>query len=184
MDPQPPFGEVDPSEIAGFWQRFLVATDRRPDTPQPEAWPFGDSSELADELMALVLEGTKRATAGSVAEYEAEGEAIPQVGDLEIVTDGSMRPRAVLQVTDVRVGPLSSVDEQFAYDEGEGERTRESWLGDHTAFFQRVHSSLGLDFDPHMATIFQRFEVLYEEERPVPKGARRIERRSSRSPGP
>ena len=30
-------------------------------------WPFGDSPELADELLALVLAGGKRATCSSLA---------------------------------------------------------------------------------------------------------------------
>lgn len=163
MDPRTPLGRVKPIEVAEFWQRFLVATSRHSATPQPEAWPFGDSVELADELIALVLEGTKRATAGSVAEYKAEGEALPQVGGFEIVTDGTMRPRAVLECTDVRVGPLSSIEDQFAYDEGEGDRTRDYWLDAHTAFFERLLPTLGIDFDPDMATIFHPFDVPYQE---------------------
>lgn len=162
MDARTPLGEPDPDDIAAFWQRFLAATDRPPETPQPEDWPFGDSAELANELIALVLEGVKRATAGSVAEYEAEGEALPQVGDFEIALDGTMRPRAVLQITDVRVGPLS-VDDQFAYDEGEGDRTRECWLTAHSTFFQRLLPGIGIEFDVDMPTVFQRFDVLYQE---------------------
>lgn len=164
MEEQTPFGELEPTEIDEFWKRFLAATGRDNHTPQPEAWPFGDSVELADQLLALVLQGTKRATAGAVADYEAEGEAIPKVGDFEIATDGTMRPRAVLQFTDVRVGPLSSVDDQFAYDEGEGDRTRAYWLSAHTSFFQRFLPTLGIEFDPDMATVFQRFDVLYQED--------------------
>lgn len=164
MDPEARFSEVEPIEIAEFWQRFLTATDRHPETPQPGPWSFGDSVELANELVALVLAGTKRATAGAVAEYETEAESLPQVGDFEIVTDGAMRPRAVLQFTDVRVGPLSSIDDQFAYDEGEGDRTRDYWLDAHTAFFQRVLPTMGIDFDPEMATVFERFEVAYQED--------------------
>ncbi len=159
-----PLGTPDEAAIAEFWQRFLAATDRPLDTPQPDAWPFGDSVELADELLALVLDGTKRATAGSVAEYEAEEEALPQVGDLEIVLDGGMQPRAVLQITDVRIGPLSSVDEEFAHDEGEGDRTRAYWLDAHTSFFERVLTRLGVEFSPDMETIFQRFDVPYQED--------------------
>ena len=157
-------GESDPVEVAEFWQRFLSFTDRPLDIPQPDAWPFGDSVELADELVDLVLDGTKRATAGSVAEYASEGDPLPKVGDLEIVLDGTMRPRAVLQISEVRIGPLSSVDKAFAYDEGEGDRTRDYWLDAHTAFFRRVLPSLGIAFDADMETIFQRFDVLYHED--------------------
>ncbi|MEM8924628.1 MAG: ASCH domain-containing protein [Actinomycetota bacterium] len=161
-DPTTPLSEADPAAVAAFWARFLAATGRPDDTPQPEAWPFGDSVELADELIALVLGGIKRATAGSVAEFRAEGLAAPEVGDLEIVLDGAMRPRAVLRLTDVREGPLSSVDDAFAYDEGEGDRTRRFWLDAHTRFFARVLPTLGLVFDDDMPTYFQRFEVLYQ----------------------
>ena len=52
---------------------------------------FGDSAELADELLDLVLHGPKRATAGSVAAFEQEGEALPVVGDLWIAAD-AVRP--------------------------------------------------------------------------------------------
>ena len=69
----------------------------------------------------------------------------------------------MIRITEVRVGPLSSVDDQFAYDEGEGDRTRTYWLAAHTEFFRRVLTGLGIDFDNDMATIFQRFEVLYQE---------------------
>lgn len=159
-----PLGKVQPTDVEAVWNRFLTATERDLAVPQPEAWPFGDSVELADELIALVLTGTKRATAGSVAEYEAEGAPLPRVGDMEIATDGMMRPRAVLELTDVRIGPLSSVDDRFAFDEGEGDRTRSYWLDAHTGFFSRVLPTFGVDFDPNMPTIFQRFAVPYQED--------------------
>ena len=163
MEARTPLGEIDPGLVADFWRRFLISAERPANTVQPDAWPFGDSVELANELIALVLNGSKRATAGSVAEYEAEGDQLPQVGDYEIATDGHMRPRAILRFTDVRVGPLSSVDEQFAYDEGEGDRTRSYWLEAHNSFFLRVLPTLGIDFDSEMATVFLRFDVVYQE---------------------
>jgi uncharacterized protein YhfF len=63
----------------------------------------------------------------------------------------------------VRIGPLSSVDDSFAWDEGEGERTRQSWLRDHEEFFRRQHLDGGATFDPDMPIVFERFEVLYTE---------------------
>lgn len=164
MEARTPLGTPDPAAVTDFWQRYVAATDAPVDQPVPDAWPFGDSVELADELIDLVLGGIKRATAGSVAEYEAEGAPLPEVGDTEIVLDGSMRPRAVLRLTDVRVGPLSSVDDQFAHDEGEGDRSRRYWLEAHTEFFERFLTEQGIDFDPDMATIFQRFDVPYQED--------------------
>ena len=110
-----------------------------------------------------MLHGPKRATAGSVAAFEQEGEPLPVVGDLWIAADASGRPRAVLRTTEVRTGPLSSVDDAFAWDEGEGDRSRATWLADHEAFFRRQLPTLGLEFDPDMPTVFERFEVVYVE---------------------
>lgn len=158
-----PVGEPDPSEVSAFWARCRAAVPGLP-ADVPDAWCFGDTVELADELIHLVLHGPKRATAGAVADYEAENEALPVTGDLSIVTDGSMRPRALLEVTEVRVGPLSSVDEAFAYDEGEDDRTRESWLDGHTWFFTRAYARLGLEFHPDIPVVFERFTLRYSED--------------------
>jgi hypothetical protein len=64
----------------------------------------------------------------------------------------------------MRIGPLSSVDAAFAWDEGEGDRTLVSWLHDHEAFFRRFLPTIGLQFDPDMPTVFERFDVLYSEQ--------------------
>jgi uncharacterized protein YhfF len=155
---------VDEGGVVAFWERFL-ATGRVPaGTPVPTVVePFGDSVELADELIALVVDGPKRATAGSVADHERDGVPLPVVGGLSIATDGAGRPRAVLRTTDVRIGPLDSVDDAFAWDEGEGDRTRASWLAGHERYFRRSLAAAGLPFDPTMATVFERFEVVYAE---------------------
>lgn len=158
-----PLPEIDSSAAAEFWQRYLASVgEDNPEGPA-DVGCFGDSVELADELIELVLRSQKRATAGSVAEYESEGTALPEVGDRWIACDGQGRPRAVIETTEVRVGPLSSVDEQFAWDEGEGERTRADWLRSHTAYFTRTHTKLGISFHPEIPVAFERFEVVYQE---------------------
>ena len=80
-----------------------------------------------------------------------------------MVTDFHGRPRALLRTTDVRVGPLSSVDDAFAWDEGEGDRTRDGWLRDHTGYFERALPPMGLVFAPDMPTVFERFDLAYAE---------------------
>jgi uncharacterized protein YhfF len=159
-----PLGDPDPDDVAAFWARARRAVGSVPSPSVPPAWCFGDTVELADELIELVVRGPKRATAAAVAQYEADGDPIPAVGDLSIAMDGSMRPRALLETTEVRVGPLSSVDERFAWDEGEGDRTVAWWLDAHTWFFTRALAGMGLDFDPDIAVVFERFVVRYHED--------------------
>jgi uncharacterized protein YhfF len=147
-------------QVAEFWSRFLTLGLVDRSTPIPAlVEPFGDSASMADELIALVIGGTKRATASALSAYESEDDPLPRAGALSIATDGSGRPRAVLRTVEVRIGPLSSVDDAFAWDEGEGDRTRTSWLADHERFFRRQQA----EFDPEMATVFERFEVLHVE---------------------
>jgi uncharacterized protein YhfF len=112
-------------------------------------------------LIQLVVDGPKRATASAMADYQSDDAVVPYVGQLSIATDGSGRARAVLRTTDVRVGPLSSVDDSFAWDEGEGDRSRASWLEDHQRFYRRYLPRIGVAFDPEMVTVFERFDVLF-----------------------
>jgi uncharacterized protein YhfF len=150
--------------VARFWERAIASGAVEPTTPLPEVVePFGDSAELADELIELVVHGPKRATAGALVDYEREGASPPTPGMTSIGTDGAGRARAVLRTTEVRIGPLSSVDDAFAWDEGEGDRTRAGWLDAHHEFFRRYLPSIGVDFDPDMRTVFERFEVLFAE---------------------
>lgn len=154
-----------PEAVAAFWAAYVAASGV---TAEPlEVFAFGDSSEMADELADLVLAGTKRATAGAVTGYDAgtaTGGARPQVGDHSVVLRGDGTPAAVIRTTDVRVGPLSSVNEQFAWDEGEGERTRDWWLAEHRRYFRRAFATSGWQYDDDLAVVFERFVVVWPPE--------------------
>ncbi len=63
----------------------------------------------------------------------------------------------------MRIGPLSSVDGRFAWDEGEGDRTVTTWLKDHTWAFRRDYERLGAPFRPDIPVAFCRFDLLYAE---------------------
>jgi uncharacterized protein YhfF len=155
---------IDVEQVQAFWRRAVARGAVAAGTPLPSVVePFGDSQELADELVDLVIHGPKRATAAALADFELENLSPPAPGDLSIATDGHGNARAVLRTTDVRIGPLSSVDAAFAWDEGEGDRTRVSWLHEHETYFRRFLPTIGLAFDADMPTVFERFEVLYSE---------------------
>ena len=147
-----------------MWDSYVAAHPEHA-AGNPPAEAFGDSAEMADRLLALVLSGSKRATAGLVADYAADGEPLPAVGGHWIVTDGRDVSRAVLRYTDVRTGRLDSVDDQFAWDEGEGDRARDTWLADHRAFAERRCAAQGITIPPDsvdaLEAVFQRFAVVW-----------------------
>ena len=159
-----PLDPIDHRQVEAFWGGAVEAGVIDSLTVVPTSVEaFGDSQELADELIALVIEGPKRATAGAAADFEHGGAPPPTVGGLWIAADGHGRARALLSTTEVRIGPMSSVDDAFAWDEGEGDRTRKSWLRDHGAFFRRYLPTIGVEFDGDIPLIFERFDVLYCE---------------------
>lgn len=69
---------------------------------RPPAWAAGGSPSEADAFVAQVLdESSVTTTATPVADYEAQGAPVPEVGAVSIVLDGSRRPRALIATSAV-----------------------------------------------------------------------------------
>jgi uncharacterized protein YhfF len=126
----------------------------------PPAWSFGGTPEMADQLLALVLAGTKTAGASQLWDYEAAGDPLPEVGDLSIVLDGSEVPRALVRTSDVRVVPFDEVDEEHARLEGEGDLTLDYWRRAHE-WFWTTYPEHDRGFSMTMPVVLERFEVLF-----------------------
>ena len=157
-----PLSPVRRDEALALWREYAAGrTAPVPPEEEPPAEQFGDHAALADELLDLVLAGTKRATAGLVADFAHEGEPLPRIGGHWIACDGDGRPRAVLRSTELRVGRLDSVDDAFAGDEGEGDRTRASWLEAHLRYFTRTLAARGRAWDDDLEVVFERFRVVH-----------------------
>ncbi len=146
-----------------MWQRYCRATGSDPSSLLAVEH-FGDSVEMADQLLGLVLSGTKSATACLAQDYTEAGEELPRAGGHWIIVDGQGAPRCVVRSVDVRLGLLASVDDAFAHDEGEGERTRDWWLDAHRRFFTRRAERGETPFDDERdVVVFERFEVVWTE---------------------
>lgn len=159
-----PIGKASSREL---WDAYLAThplfSEERPPTER-----FGDSAELADELLELVRNGPKRATAGLVAEFLHDNEPLPRIGRHWIVADGAGVARTVLRSTELRIGRLDSVDARFAWDEGEGDRSREWWLDVHRRFFLRTCLRIGITLDDPadvdgLEVVFERFDVVWPQ---------------------
>lgn len=84
--------------IAEFWQAFVASTAGVDESRFYEAFCFADSEALADSLAALVLSGTKRATASAFWTFEVQGRRAPEPGDLSVVTNWAGVPQCVIRV--------------------------------------------------------------------------------------
>jgi uncharacterized protein YhfF/GNAT superfamily N-acetyltransferase len=151
----------DQAALAVFVQGFTDATGL---VVTSKPFCFGDSPQLADELAALVRSGRKRATATTIVEFEDEGEPLPTIGQHSVVYDGAGQPVCVIRTEHLSVGPLDEVlDPAFAWDEGEGDRTYEDWLAQHSAYWLRVLPNVGAEFTPNLGVVLERFSVVWPQ---------------------
>jgi uncharacterized protein YhfF len=159
-----PIPELDVPAALSLWNEYRAATPDAPAEVEPVVDTFGDSPELADELLGLVLAGTKTATATLVLEFADAGEPLPRIGDHWVACDSSGAPRAVLRTVELRVGVAGSVDDGFAFDEGEDDRSRDSWLEQHRKYWTRVCEARGRAWDEELEVVFERILVVWPPE--------------------
>jgi len=99
---------------------------------------FGTPGEMRDRLVALVLHGNKRATAGLLSEYEAEGETVEHVGECLAVVDNDGVQVGTLKVTRVEVVKFADVPDEFALAEAEGDLNAADFRASHMQFWTSV----------------------------------------------
>jgi uncharacterized protein YhfF len=155
---------VESSLVDKYWQAYCTTTADETLAEQPY-WvdQFGDNPELADELGQLVLDGRKTATCSALWEWDAEGSELPQVGTKTVVLDGRQQPLCIIETTEVKIHPFNQVDAQFAYEEGEDNRTLESWRREHWKYFSRVLPRIGKQPTEDMPLVCERFKVVYSD---------------------
>jgi len=158
----------DPNARADrFWQQYL---EKLPDSERDrgyfEAFQFGKGREMATQLSRLVLDGIKTATSDLIWHMEANNGKQPwQVGDEHIVFNGDWRPVCVIQTTELTIKPFRDIDEAFAHDYGEGDRTL-PWLREHLyAWYGNECREIGREPSQDMPLLCERFQVVYVPSR-------------------
>ncbi|ENZ7914705.1 ASCH domain-containing protein [Klebsiella aerogenes] len=124
--------------------------------PGALVWHFGDSPELADELVQLVLSGVKTATCCSKTSFQREyerGEA-PRVGSYNIILDGTGQPMCVIQTVRLQVIRFCEMTSELASKEGEGDLSLEYWKEGHKRYFEREGT-----YSKEMELVFEEFEL-------------------------
>lgn len=151
-----------PADISAFWREARAAVPTLPEAEPGDdrVWAFGATKEHADELLDLVLAGVKTGTASYLWAYEAEGEQLPEVGQIDVILDGSGAPRAVLQNISLEIVPFDEVTHEHAHAEGEDDRTLASWRRIHRDFYEQ-HVGLDRPFRDDMPMVCERFRVVY-----------------------
>ena len=151
------------SKIETFWQSYLstLSEEDRKNAPTYAVDQFANTPEAATKVGKLVRDGVKTTTSSLLWGLEHIGEPPPKVGNIELIMDGNNEPLCIIELTEVEIKPFNSVDEQFAFEYGEGDRTLAFWLSDSWDFHSRWCIEIGREASETMPIVFQRFRVLY-----------------------
>jgi uncharacterized protein YhfF len=155
---------VTQKSVEAYWQSFLSTLPHDSSylgrTYIAEGW--GDSPAMADELGALIVQGSKTATCSSFWEWEAEGNPIPKAGYLTIALDGRGEPLCIVETVEVTIHKYNEVDADFAREEGEGDLSLNYWREAHRNYFSRVLKKIDREFSEEMPLVCERFRVIYK----------------------
>ena len=153
------------SKIETFWQDYLSTLSEadRKNAPPYLVDDFADTPEAATEVGKLVRDGIKTTSSSLLWGLEHERLPLPQVGEICVVVDGNGNPLCIIEMTEVEIRPFNTVDERFAFEYGEGERTLAYWLSDNWEFHSRWCREIGREPSESMPIVFQRFRLLYPQ---------------------
>jgi uncharacterized protein YhfF len=122
-----------------------------PDLTGLEHFAFGDSPQIADDLLGLVLAGVKTGTCWPASEG-LKGSA---EGARYVVLDSTAQPRAIIESVRLEQRRFDEVDADFAHSEGEGDRSLATWREIHEACFTRQGA-----YAPDMLLWCERFRLI------------------------
>jgi uncharacterized protein YhfF len=151
------------TQITAFWQAFL---ETRPQDQRSNleylVEDFGNTKELADELAELVKTGVKTATSMLLWEEEQDEDSIfPTVGEIDLIVDGSGEPACIIEILEVETRPFNAIDEQFAFDYGEGDRSLTWWRKEMWEYYAIECRMQGWEPSEDMPLVCLRFRLLY-----------------------
>lgn len=150
-------------KIDRFWDSYLRSLPpQHGERRYYEAFAFGDNPEMADRLAELVLVGIKTATSELLWSRQERGKPLWQVDDEHVVLDGRGDPVCVIRTTELRILPFNEVDERFARDYGEGDRSLAWWRQNLWRYYEQECRSHSRTPSEDMPLICERFEVVYQ----------------------
>jgi len=151
-----------------LWEAYLASLPEAatPHLYSDDVWQFGDTKAIATQVGHLVRIGIKTATSALLWEMEYDGEPLPQVGDIAMVANGEGEALCIIEITEVKIKPFNEVDEQFAFEYGENDRTLKQWRAESWDYFAQRCAVIGRQPIETMPLVCQRFRVLY----PKPEG--------------
>ncbi len=148
-------------QIEAFWLEYQRACGVQ--VEGFSATHFGHSRAVADELAALIAGGDKRAHATLERDFEAEGDELPRPGEHIVVLDGRGTPQGIVRIKHVERRYFNDIDDEFAFECGEGDRTLAWWLVAYRQEFAERAEAQGFQVGEKAVLILEYFELVWPQ---------------------
>jgi uncharacterized protein YhfF len=123
---------------------------------------------VRDSGVAAILAGRKTALTGLLQILEHAAEPVPEAGQRFSVLDSAGQSAAVIELTEVRVVPISEVDDDYALAEGRGYADAAEWRRAHEDFFRSegIAEFLGAapTIDDDTLVVTERFRLVKSDD--------------------
>lgn len=149
--------------ISQYWSRFTTLNPQYLPSDY-DIWNFCYGEYLPDKLIGLVKRGMKTGTSSAADLYD-DDEKRPEVDDLSVITYGNGLPGCIIRTVEVRNKKFKDISGEEARLEGEGDLSLQYWRDGHRLFFKMEYDEAGKVFNEDIPVYFQRFEVVYDEDR-------------------
>lgn len=149
------------SKIDTYWNEFQDKHPAYLHVGIPLSYHFCDNEKDADECAELVCSGIKQATTHSLSWLHINNEKMPAEGDLAIVTDWNGNPVAVTKTTKVEIVQFKDITPEYAFIEGEGDKSLSYWKEVHWAYYTRELCEYNLKPTLDMELVCEYFETIW-----------------------
>ncbi|MGL5068496.1 MAG: ASCH domain-containing protein [Sarcina sp.] len=144
-----------------LFKEYLILIGRDEEKIEYDTWYFGDE-EIVDELFELTVKEEKRATTSLHCLYEFEKEKLPKVDSFSVVTNFNGSKKCVIKIDKVTVLPFKDVTKEFAFREGEGDKSLKYWQEMHIKFFNKELEKYNKVFSEDMLVVCEEFTCVYK----------------------
>ena len=153
---------INTQTIKQFWRSYLATLPEQHKHRHytlPNAWSFGNSPQMADELGKLVLKSIKTATCSRYL-----GENVLDDSGLSIIVNSKEDILCLIETYEITIRYYKDVDADFAKAEGEGDLSLEYWKQVHWNFFSNEAKIEGYELSEDMLLNCKKFRVVYINE--------------------
>jgi len=153
--------------IDSFWKEFQNEMPEYSGVEIPPSYYFCDNEKDANECADLVNKGIKQATTHSLSWLQIHEEKLPTNGDLAIVTDWHGTPKAFIKTIKVEIVKFKDITAEYAFIEGEGDRSLGYWQKVHWDYYTRELSDHNLKPYQDMELVCEYFETIWPKKQAI-----------------